>query len=221
MGAYKNSSPKRGPGLYPNSQPRIPTRVCQGHVVTADLPTLGTNSKRSQSGSTIQEAKDLAVLQQPWRTVRDPGADGPLPTGGRSVNRNRTTRRAPNRADGPYLVLGRSASNSCRADGPRPLGGWSGPQADGPRPLRRRSDKPLPARTRRPNESKRRHSRTRDELEEPLDNRLCADYPQPIGRLSARPEQSSSSSKPQARPLLPVHGSPKRLELLRKDLGKM
>jgi hypothetical protein len=27
----------------PNSQPRIPTRVCQGHVVTTDLPTLGTN----------------------------------------------------------------------------------------------------------------------------------------------------------------------------------
>jgi hypothetical protein len=28
-----------------NSQPRIPTRVCQGRVVTADLPTLGENSK--------------------------------------------------------------------------------------------------------------------------------------------------------------------------------
>jgi hypothetical protein len=61
----------------PNSQPRIPTRVCQGHVVTTDLPTLGTNPKRSQNGSTKQEAKDFAVLQQPWRTVRGPGADGP------------------------------------------------------------------------------------------------------------------------------------------------
>jgi hypothetical protein len=73
----------------------------------------------------IQEAKDLAVLQQPWRTVcdpgaevRDPGENGPLPTGGRSVNRNKTARRAPNHADGPYLVLGWSASNSCRADSP-------------------------------------------------------------------------------------------------------
>jgi hypothetical protein len=47
----------------PNSELRVPTRVCQGHVVTTDLPTLGTNSKRSQSGSTNQEAKDLAVLQ--------------------------------------------------------------------------------------------------------------------------------------------------------------
>jgi hypothetical protein len=29
----------------PNSQPRIATRVCQGSVVTADLPTLGANPK--------------------------------------------------------------------------------------------------------------------------------------------------------------------------------
>jgi hypothetical protein len=27
------------------SQPRIPTRVCQGHIVTTDLPTLGTHPK--------------------------------------------------------------------------------------------------------------------------------------------------------------------------------
>jgi hypothetical protein len=33
----------------PHSQPRIPTRVCQGHVVTTDLPTLGTNPKQSRS----------------------------------------------------------------------------------------------------------------------------------------------------------------------------
>jgi hypothetical protein len=178
-----------------------------------DLPTLGTHPKRSQSGSTIQEAKDLAVLQQPRRTVRDPGADHPLPTGGWSINRNRTTRRAPNHADGPYLVLGPRATRAVRTVRDR----W----ANGPRPLRGRSDKPLPARTRRSNESKRRRSRTRDEHEEPEAKKLCADCPRPIGGLSARPEQSSSSSKPRAQPLLPVHGSPKRLVLLRKGLGKM
>jgi hypothetical protein len=69
----------------PNSQLRIPTRVCQGHVVITDLPTLGTNPKRSQSGSTTQEAKDLAVLQELWRTVRGPGADGPRSPCGRSA----------------------------------------------------------------------------------------------------------------------------------------
>jgi hypothetical protein len=92
----------------PNSQPRIPTRVCQGHVVNVDLPTLGTNPEQSRSGSTTQEAKDLAILRSDGRTVREPRADGPrtladgpLPTGGRSVNRNRMTRRAPQHADGP------------------------------------------------------------------------------------------------------------------------
>jgi hypothetical protein len=68
----------------PNSQLRIPTRVCQGHVVTKDLPTLGTNPKRSQSGSTKQEANDLADSSSPGgqsaalgRTVRGHRADGP------------------------------------------------------------------------------------------------------------------------------------------------
>jgi hypothetical protein len=137
----------------PNSQPRISTRVCQGHVVTTDLPTLGTNPKRSRSGSTYQEAKDLAILRSAGRTVREPGADGPLPTGGRSANRNRMTKRALQHADGPCLVHGQSASNWCCADGPRRPG--------------RRSAKLQPAKNSWPNGSKRRRSRTHDEHEEP------------------------------------------------------
>jgi hypothetical protein len=74
----------------PNSQPRIPTRVCQGHVVTTDLQTLGTNPKRSQSGSTNQEAKDLAILRSARRTVREPGADSPRTLGERSATHGRT-----------------------------------------------------------------------------------------------------------------------------------
>jgi hypothetical protein len=31
----------------PNSHPRIPAQVYQGHVVTTDLPNLGTNPKQS------------------------------------------------------------------------------------------------------------------------------------------------------------------------------
>jgi hypothetical protein len=61
----------------PKSQPRIPTRVCQGRVVTADLPTLGTYSKQSQSGSTNQEAKDLATLRSTRQTFRELWADCP------------------------------------------------------------------------------------------------------------------------------------------------
>jgi hypothetical protein len=68
-----------------NSPPRIPTRVCQGHVVTMDVPTLGTNPKRSQSGSMKQEAKDLAVLKQPRRTVCGHLADSPRAPHGRSA----------------------------------------------------------------------------------------------------------------------------------------
>jgi hypothetical protein len=127
------------------SQPRIPTRVCQGHVVKLDLPTVGTNPKRSQNRSTTQEAKDLAVLRMPLRTVRGQRGDGPLPTGGRSVNHNRTTKQAHRNADGPYLVLGRSASNWCRADSPRSPGGQSVLHADGLVALCGRSDKLLAA----------------------------------------------------------------------------
>jgi hypothetical protein len=76
----------------PNSQPRIPTQVCQDHVVTTDLPTLGTNTKRSQSESTNQEAKDLAALRDTRWTVRDPGADGPRSLGGRSATHGRMVR---------------------------------------------------------------------------------------------------------------------------------
>jgi hypothetical protein len=37
----KNLLQRENSAYAPNSQPRIPTRVCQGSVVTADLPTLG------------------------------------------------------------------------------------------------------------------------------------------------------------------------------------
>jgi hypothetical protein len=95
----------------PNSQPRIPTRVCQGHVVTTDLPTLGTNPKRSRSGSTKQEAKDLVVLRTLWRTVLDPGAYGP---------QSGLTVRYP-RADGPLIATERPASTQARGRSvPRP-----------------------------------------------------------------------------------------------------
>jgi hypothetical protein len=69
----------------PNSPPRIPTRVCQGHIVTADVQNLGTNPKQSQSGSTKQEGKDLAILKQPRRTIHCHLADCPRAPCGRSA----------------------------------------------------------------------------------------------------------------------------------------
>jgi hypothetical protein len=77
----------------PNSQPIVPTRVCEGHVVTTDLPTLGTNPKQSQSESETQEAKDLDDLWSPRQTVRGDRADGPSGGGGRSAGQVRIVRK--------------------------------------------------------------------------------------------------------------------------------
>jgi hypothetical protein len=101
MGADKNSSQRLNSTYVPNSQSRILTRVCQGRVVTTDLPTLGSNPKQSQSESETQEAKNLAALQGTRRTVCGDRADGPRVTGGRSKNENRTSSSAPQITDGP------------------------------------------------------------------------------------------------------------------------
>jgi hypothetical protein len=136
MGADKNSSPKREPGLYPKfttkdfhtSLPR--SRSHNGPTNPRNTPqTIPKRKHDSRSKGLRCPATTLVDIPRPWggrsaitgRTVRGHRADGPLPTGGRSVNRNRTTKRAPNHTDGPYLVLGRSTSNTCRANGLRPL----------------------------------------------------------------------------------------------------
>jgi hypothetical protein len=93
MGADKNSSRRSNSTYALNSQQRIPTRVCQGRVVTTDLRTLGTNPKQSQSESATQEEKDLATLRGTKRIVRDDQADGPRGTGGRSAGHGRTVRK--------------------------------------------------------------------------------------------------------------------------------
>jgi hypothetical protein len=85
MGADKNSSRRVNSAYAPTSQPRIPTRACEGHVVTMDLPTLGTSFKQSQSESATQETKDLGNLRRPRRTVRGDRADGPQGVGRRSA----------------------------------------------------------------------------------------------------------------------------------------
>jgi hypothetical protein len=125
----------------PNSQPRIPTRVCQGHVVTTDLPTLGTNPKQSRSESTNQETKDLVILRAPFRTVRDPRADGPRSPGGRSVNHNRTTRRALKHADGPKATGAVQTVRDVQAYGPSHTPTVRDPYADCPtNPFRPETD---------------------------------------------------------------------------------
>jgi hypothetical protein len=77
MGAEKILLQGENSTYAPNSQSMIPTRVCQGHVVTTDLPTLGTTPKQSQSESKTQEVKDLTTLHSVWQTAHDLRADYP------------------------------------------------------------------------------------------------------------------------------------------------
>jgi hypothetical protein len=86
----KNSSRTSNLAYVPNSRPRIPTRVCQGRIVTMDLSTLRTNPKQSQSESETQEAKDLATLRNTRQTVRDLWGEHPHGLGGSSVGLRRT-----------------------------------------------------------------------------------------------------------------------------------
>jgi hypothetical protein len=92
MGADKNSSRRMNSAYTPNSQLRIPTRVCQGHVVTTDLPTLGTNPNSIQHGSTTQKAKDLGNLESTRWTVRSVRADCPQGGCGLTARRAQTVR---------------------------------------------------------------------------------------------------------------------------------
>jgi hypothetical protein len=93
MGADKNSSRRMNSADVPNSQPRIPTRVCQCHVVTTDPPTLGTKPNSKHHETTTQEAKHLGDLQWPGRTVRMKGADCPQGPSGPSASTGRTVRK--------------------------------------------------------------------------------------------------------------------------------
>jgi hypothetical protein len=93
LGAIKNSSRRSNSAYAPNSQPRNPTRVCQGRIATTELPTIRTNPKQSQRKNETQEAKDLAALRNTRRTVRKHRADCPRGLGGPPASLLRTVRK--------------------------------------------------------------------------------------------------------------------------------
>jgi hypothetical protein len=222
MGANKNSSPKRELGLYPkftttDSRTSLPSS-CSHNGPTNNRNKPQTNPKRkheARSKGLTCPAGALADSPRPWggrsaitvQTVRDHRADGPRPTADCLLNTNRTTELAPRHADGPYHVLGRFVSHSCRADSPRRPSG--------------RSAKHPPVKSNWPTGSKPKHSRTRDEHKEHLDELLHADSQRAPRGPSARHGNSRPNMKSKPPKLLVVHESPKRLKLLRKDLGKM
>jgi hypothetical protein len=190
MRAYKNSSPTRELGLYPkftttDSHMSLP-RSCSHNGPTNPRNKPQTIPKRKHEA----RSKGLAVLQEPWRTVRGPGVDGLRSPCGRSLTHGELSIKHEQNDPTGTSTRGRSAKH------PPVKSNW---------------------RTR----SKPKCSRTRDEHEEHLDELLHADSPRaPHGR-SARHGNNSPNLKPKPPKLLLVHGSPKRLKLLRKDLGKM
>jgi hypothetical protein len=90
---YKLFSKERTRPMPQIHNQRFPHEFCQGHVVRGDLPTLGKNSKQSQSESTNQEAKDLATISNTRRTVRELRADCPRAHGGPSARYQQTVRK--------------------------------------------------------------------------------------------------------------------------------
>jgi hypothetical protein len=149
------------------------------------------------------------VQQEPWRTVRNPGADGPRSPCGRSATHGRLSVKHEQNDQTNTSTSGRSVPCPWTVREqlvPRGQSATSGRAAKHP-----------PLKSNWPTGSK----PTRNEHEEHLDKLLHADSPRaPHGR-SARHGNSSPNLKPKPPKLLLVHGSPKRLELLRKDLGKM
>jgi hypothetical protein len=140
------------------------------------------------------------------RTVREHTADSPQGSGGLSENDSQPSSIAAKITDRSWRHLGPSTTNSPHADCPRILG--------------RPSAKPPATENSWKIGSKERRSRTSEEHEEHQLSCLHVDCPWPIGGPSARHEQSSPSLKPREPNHLPVHGSPKWLKLLRKDLGR-
>jgi hypothetical protein len=202
----------------PNSQPRIPTRVCQGHVVTTDVPTLETNPKRSQSGSTKQEAKDLAVLQQSRRTVRGHQVDCPRsPRGWSATYGGLSVKHEQNDPTG-------TSSRGCSIPHPRTVR----------EQLVSRGQSATPERTVRQTPSHQKPLANRIETKALKNTRRTRRTPGPKGSTrtvhthhadSPRGANKRGSSSLRANSRAPYHlsfhGSSKRLKLLRKDLGKM
>jgi hypothetical protein len=198
----------------PNSQPRIPTRVCQSRVVTTDLPTLGANPKRSQSKSKTQRSKELSSSARHQADSPVTGwmvcvvrADGPRVTDGQSEKGSRPSCNAPRITNSPRPVLGRSASNQCRADGPRRPGG--------------RSAKLLSARNSWPNEDAQEHATNTKNSRPTGSTRTVRAYQADCLPSANRRKKSRPRARTRAPYHLSFHGSSKRLKLLRKDLGKM
>jgi hypothetical protein len=183
-----------------------------------DIPTIGTNPKRSQSGSTKQEAKDIAVLKQPRRTVRGHLADCPRAPRGRSATHG--GRSVNHRQNDPTSTSSRGRSvprpRTVREQlMPRGLSATSG------RTVRQTTSHQKPLSNRIKTKALKNTRRTRRTPRQKPSTRTVRTHHADGPRGANRRGNSSSKTNSRAPYHLSFHGSPKRLKLLREDLGKM
>jgi hypothetical protein len=196
----------------------IPTRVCQDHVVTTDVPTLGINPKRSQSGSTKQEAKDLAILHRPRRTVRGHLADRSRSPRGRSATHDGLS--VKRKQNDPTGTSTRGRSVPC----PRTVREQLVPRgqfATTGRTVCQTPSHQKPLANRIETKALKNTRRTRRTLGPKGSTRTVHTHHADSSRGANQRGSSSPRANSRAPYLLSFHGSPKRLKLLRKDLGKM
>jgi hypothetical protein len=164
------------------SQLWIPTRVCQGRIITVDLPTLGTNPNSKQHGSATQEVSDLGNLQCQGRTIYMDQVDCSQGPGGLSAGSLRTIRktsRTTNTTHRKWTVCALLADRSHRRGRPHS-------------PCRP-STKLRATKITGPNGSKHELARTREEHDEQQICQLLADPSSALDGLSSRHGNSSLS----------------------------
>jgi hypothetical protein len=197
MGADKNSSRRINSTYTPNSPPMIPTQTCQGRVVTIDLPTLGTSPNTTQSGSTRQEAKDLANCDRLGRTVHEKVLDHPW-----------STEDCPWIEDGPPVLSTRTSSAAP---------GQYRPSVTARRTVRARwtirhysVDRPSNMVQQNSNTPTDRTPRSQED-DEHARNPNLTDRPWTHGGQSVVREQHKQKHELEGKPSLGIHGSPKWL----------
>jgi hypothetical protein len=218
MGADKNSSPKRELGLYPKfsnkdlhtSLPR--SRSHYGPTNPRNKPQTIPKRKhetRSKGLSNLAQCREDGPRAwgrqstDPGRTVRYPRADGPLISTKRPDEHSNTRTVRTSSTDGPRATGAARTVRDVQAGGPP---NTSQPKIAG-QPDRNTGAQEHATNTKNPRPTG--SART-----------VCtyqADSPPGANRRGS----SSPRGNPRAPHLLSFHGSPKRLELLGKSLGKM
>jgi hypothetical protein len=218
MGADKNSSPNKELGLYPkftttDSHTSLPRSRSQNRPTNPRNKPQMIPKRKHETRS-----KRLRRLQQPWRTVRGPGADSPRSLCRRSATHGGLS--VKHKQNDPTGTL----SRKCSVPFPRTVC----------EQLMPRGQSVTSGRTVRQTPSHQKPLANRIETKALKNTRGTRRTPGPKGFTrtvrthhtdSPRGANRRGSSSPRANSRAPYHlsfhGCPKRLKLLRKALGKM